>query len=279
MLSEEQLATYRDDGVLVIPNAIPEASCDALRARMDELVAGFDPKMTSTVFSTTEVSHGNEDWFLSSGDKVRFFFEDGALDDNGVLVVPLDQAINKVGHALHDLDPVFDAFSRQSFFADLAADLGYVDPRLLQSMYIFKQPGIGGEVSWHCDHTFLWTEPLSVTGFWVALEDADEENGCLWFLPASHNLGPKSRFRRHGSGTVTEVLDHTPYDAQGARPVPVSKGAVVVLHGAVAHWSAPNRSARSRHAYTLHIIEGTAEYPADNWLQREVATTGFTQIR
>lgn len=277
MLTQEQLEAYHRDGVLVLDDAISPSACDALRARMDVLVADFNPSATSTVFSTIEVSHGDEEWFLTSGDQVRFFFEDGALDQDGNLVVPLDRAINKVGHALHDLDPVFDEFSRQRFFAELAGDLGYVDPRLLQSMYIFKPPGIGGEVSWHCDHTFLWTEPLSVTGFWVALEDADEANGCLWYLPGSHTVSPKSRFRRQGTGTVTDIVDPTPYDATGARPLPAPKGTVVLLHGAVAHWSAPNRSNRSRHAYTLHLIEGTAKYPNDNWLQRETPPSGFTK--
>ena len=48
---------------------------------------------------------------------------------------------------MHDLDPVFAAFSRGPALAELAADLGLVQPQLWQSMYIFKQPGIGGEVS------------------------------------------------------------------------------------------------------------------------------------
>lgn len=38
----------------------------------------------------------------------------------------------------------------------------------------------------HQDSTFLYTEPLSATGFWFALEDCTNENGCLWFVPGSH---------------------------------------------------------------------------------------------
>ena len=66
------------------------------------------------------------------------------------------------------------------------AAIGFAEPLLLQSMYIFKQPRIGGEVSCHQDSTFLHTEPLSCVGFWLALEDATEKNGCMWAEPGGH---------------------------------------------------------------------------------------------
>ena len=54
------------------------------------------------------------------------------------------------------------------------------------------------------------------------------------------------------------------------------KGTLVVLHGLLPHASAPNRSDRPRHAYALHLIDGRAYYPADNWLQRkELPLRGF----
>jgi len=48
----------------------------------------------------------------------------------------------------------------------------------------------------------------------------------------------------------------------------VEKGTLIVLHGLLPHLSRENRSAKSRHAYTLHVIEASALYPASNWLQR-----------
>jgi hypothetical protein len=53
---------------------------------------------------------------------------------------------------------------------------------MVQSMYIFKQPRIGGPVDAHQDSTFLYTTPQSVTGFWWAVEDATLNNGCLYVL-------------------------------------------------------------------------------------------------
>jgi phytanoyl-CoA hydroxylase len=136
-------------------------------------------------------------------------------------------------------------------------------------MYIFKQPLIGGEVTCHQDATFLYTEPLTVTGLWFALEDATVENGCLWALAGGHRVGLKSRFlRAPAGGTRFEHYDESPWPTDGLVPVEVKKGALVVLHGLLPHLSRTNRSPRSRHAYTLHLIEAGARYPEDNWLRR-----------
>ena len=269
MLTDSQLADWDRDGFVVLPDIIDPASCDALRAHVMAEMADADPTVDGglTVFDTTEQGHAQQEYFLTSGDVVRWFLEDGAVVD-GELTRPLPLAVNKIGHAMHDLDPVFDEFSRTPALAEIAADVGLVDPLLLQSMYIFKQPSIGGEVSCHCDHTFLWTEPQSVIGFWFAIEDATIENGCLWVAPGHHRTPARLRLRREGDGTTMDVLDPTPWPIDDLVPVEATKGTMFVLHGTLPHWSAPNTSNTSRHAYTLHLIDGQADYPADNWLRR-----------
>jgi phytanoyl-CoA hydroxylase len=269
VLTAHQLADWERDGFLVVPGIVGRDSCDELKAHVEAMLAEIDPDHDGavSVFSTTDQSHGQEEWFLTSGDKVRWFFEEGAVVD-GRLTRPLGRAVNKLGHAMHDLDPVFDRFSRAPELAAIAADIGFVDPLLSQSMYIFKQPGIGGEVTCHCDHTFLWTEPQSVVGFWFAIEDATLENGCLWAIPGGHRIPVKSRFRRDEVGTTMVTLDEKPYPTDALVPLEVEAGTLVLLHGCLPHWSAANTSDRSRHAYTLHVIEGRAEYLDDNWLQR-----------
>jgi phytanoyl-CoA hydroxylase len=249
-----------------------------LHARADELVREFDPAGVVSIFSTHEQTRTSDDYFLGSGDKIRFFFEENAFNPEGSLRQPKERSINKIGHALHDLDPVFDAFSRTTEIKGLVADLGIDDPLLLQSMYIFKQPNIGGEVTCHQDATFLFTEPLRMAGLWFALEDATVENGCLWAVPGGHKLGLKSRFMRaEGQGTRFEVFDRSPWPEEKAAPLEVEKGTVIILNGLLPHLSRENRSARSRHAYTLHVIDASSEYPASNWLQRsaELPLKGF----
>ena len=164
----------------------------------------------------------------------------------------------------------------QGYGTAVAADLGLPDALVLQSMYIFKQPGIGGEVGCHQDATFLYTEPMTVTGFWFAIEDATLENGCLWAAPGGHEQGGlRQVFKRDGAmtdddGTVFEQLDQTPLPTppDDLVPLPVPAGSMVVLHGLLPHWSGPNRSPISRHAYSVHCIAASADYPAWNWLQR-----------
>lgn len=268
-LTAEQLNRYQRDGFLVLQNFATRAECETLQQRAAELVAEFDPQGVISIFSTREQTRQSDEYFLTSGDKIRFFFEEEAFSADGQLRQAKEHSLNKIGHALHDLDPVFSAFSRKPALADIATDLGYQQPLLLQSMYIFKQPNIGGEVTCHQDATFLFTEPLSVTGCWFALEDATQENGCLWAIPGGHRAGLRKRFvRADNGGTRFELLDESPWPDDLLVPLAVPQGTLILLHGLLPHLSYANRSPKSRHAYTLHLIDGACAYPAENWLQR-----------
>ena len=268
-LGKTTLTQWRDAGCLVVEEFLTTAECDELKQAADRLVDDFDIDETVAIFSTRNPTHAASDYFETSGDKIRCFLEEGAVDERGRLSAPKTRAVNKIGHALHDLDPVFERFSYQPSLAILARQLGLADPLLLQSMLIFKQPGIGGEVTWHQDGTFLFTEPQSVMGFWFALEDATLENGCLWVLPGQHERGLRSRFMRVDGRLETVALPDPPvFDDSKAMPLEVPAGTLVVLHGSLPHYSAPNLSERSRYAYTLHAISAAANYPQTNWLQR-----------
>ncbi|MCH2425196.1 MAG: phytanoyl-CoA dioxygenase family protein [Acidimicrobiales bacterium] len=273
VLGEDRREAWERDGFVVLPGFVPPDRVESLRHRIDDLVAGYAsqglPDGAATVFSTTDQTHAQDNWFLTSADVIRPFFENGAFDADGNLVAPMDRALNKMGHALHDLDPAFDQFSRTTDLASLVAELGITDPLLLQSMVIFKPPRIGGEVVCHCDHSFLWTDPQTVVGLWFALDDATVANGCMWAIPGGHVGGARTRFRLDGTGgTTTDVLDPTPYDHGDLVPVEAEAGTLVAFHGCLPHWSGANTSDRPRLAYTLHVIDGTAHYRADNWLQR-----------
>src|SRR2546425_10341109 len=273
-----QISKYEVDGFLVLENFVSGRACDRLRGHAEELVHDFDPRGVVSIFSTHKQTRTSDDYFLESGDKIRFFFEENAFLPDGTLRQSKERSINKIGHALHDLDPVFDKFSRKPEIKQLVSDLGIADPLLQQSMYIFKQPNIGGEVTCHQDATFLYTEPLRMLGLWFALEHATIENGCLWAIPGGHNFGLKSRFvRAEGGGTRFEVFDNTAWPEENLQPLEVEKGTLIVLHPLLPHLSRENTSPRSRHAYTLHVIDASARYPKDNWLQRpaEMPLRGF----
>ncbi len=171
-----------------------------------------------------------------------------------------------------------EAFGPDGELRQVAHDLGLAQPEIWQSMYIFKQPGIGGEVGWHQNATFFETLSISVTTFWFALEDATVHNGCLWTQPGAHRGPLRERFVRHGDGVNMQKLSTTPWpDNTGAIPLEVKAGALFVFHGLLPHYSAPNRSSASRHAYTLHVTDATAHFSAANWIQRGAAqpVSGF----
>ena len=259
------LDAYARDGFAILPDFVSVADCEALKARAAELVVGFDRGTAPTAFSTRDQAHARDRYFRDSGGDIRFFVEEEATGQ-----------LNKIGHALHDLDPVFDLFSRQPRLAALADQLGLKSPLLLQSMYLFKQPHVGAEVGWHQDATYLRTDPISVTGFWIALDDADRDNGCLIALPGAHRGPLREWFGYRDGDLVTRTLDATPWPDVEPVALEVRRGTLIVLHGLLPHASTPNRSSRSRHAYSLHLIDGRADYPEDNWLQRpDLPLRGF----
>ncbi len=276
-ITQQQIEQYQERGYLVLEGFADERECDRLRERAVEMVQEFNPSDIVSIFSTHEQNRLTDDYFLTSGDKIRFFFEENAFNPDGTLKYQKEKSINKIGHALHDLDPVFDRFSRSDKVRALARAIGLEQPYLLQSMYIFKQPNIGGEVTCHQDSTFLYTEPIDIAGLWFALEDATIENGCLWAIPGGHRRGLKSRWRRSAEGRMEfEVFDDEPWPEDELTPLEVPKGSLILLHGLLPHRSFENRSPRSRHAFTLHLIGSDAKYPADNWLQRtEMPLRGF----
>lgn len=268
-LTEEQLDRFQEDGFLVVEGFASPEEVAQLKRRGEELVEAWNPSNVS-VFSTRNQESKTDRYFLDSASNVSFFFEEKAFDKDGQLAVPKQHAVNKIGHAMHDLDPVFRRWSRSPKMAALMQSLGFLRPLPVQSMFIFKQPFVGGEVVPHQDSSFLATSPLSCVGTWLALEDATRDNGCLWALPGSHHKGVHRRFLRAADGSVSFDGESPSFEDSQFVPVEVKAGSLVLLHGANVHRSGENTSPQSRHAYALHVVEGAPDHAwqSENWLQR-----------
>jgi phytanoyl-CoA hydroxylase len=271
MASTDRAHELREQGYLVLPALVPREALASIERAALAIVDRFDPATERTVFSTKDRDAGRDEAFFGSAEGVRCFLEEDALDAEGKLRCPPRLSINKIGHALHDLVPEFTTFCRRPCFAELLRELGYHAPVLWQTMVIFKQPHIGGEVRWHQDATYLITEPPCVTGLWVALEDAHRDNGCLWVSPGGHRTPLRELYEVDWTTRVgtLRTIDATPWptDAE-AVPLEVPAGTVVAFHDHLPHRSAHNRSGRSRHAFTMHVAEQGAAWSASNWLQR-----------
>ncbi len=273
MLTNKQKCDFKDNGFIVLPGFKSAAELSALKARANTIAAAHDFDDSQEVFSTARQrgpqADKGQDYFLDSGNEVRCFFEEKAFGADGALIQPLAQSINKIGHAMHDLDDVFRKFSHGEKLAELALDIGLGQTQIWQSMYIFKQPRIGGQVDWHQDASFFKTTPHSVTTFWFAVDDATLENGCLWVEPGGHKTPLRQKFIREGRQTKMIDLDKTPWpDTDSAVPVEVEAGTLVCFNGFLPHYSAPNISDKARHAYTLHVTDAACDYAPENWIQR-----------
>lgn len=273
----QMAAAWERDGFLILEDFVTAADVERMLARARGLIDAFDAEAHRVVFSARGQSHAASDYFMQSAANISCFLEEEAVDEHGALLKEKAAAINKIGHALHDLDPVYRDISHNADYECLARGIGMASPLLLQSMVICKQPYIGGEVNTHQDSTFLYTEPETCTGFWLALEDATVENGCMWAAAGGHQSPLRQRFVRQGDEMVMQTLAETDLPACNT-PLPARAGTLVLLHGRLPHHSAPNRSAQSRFAYAVHLIDGTARYASDNWLQRpqDMPLSGFS---
>ena len=163
---------------------------------------------------------------MESGDKIRFFFEANSFDGQDQLKHSKHDCLNKIGHSLHWHDPVFKKITFNERVKNVAKDLDFKDPAVVQGMYIFKQPRIGTPVTPHQDGTFLFNNPLKLVGLWFPIDDATLENGCLWYVPGSHKLPIKSRFKRTPENKmVFDGKDHEMKEEDWIA-APVKKGTV-----------------------------------------------------
>ncbi|CAF0837011.1 unnamed protein product [Adineta ricciae] len=278
MLTQEQIQSFEKNGYLVVKQLVTHDDCAKLKKSVEKLIDAWDPQNdTLCTFGTGDDREQSRNrYFLESGDRISFFLEENAVDrKTNKLNSDKHHSLNKIGHALHVLEPQFKKVSFSDKIKAIVRDLNYVKPAICQSMYIFKQPYIGAKVVPHQDGTFLFNNPLKIMGVWIALEDATIKNGCLWFIPGSHKRPINRRYIRNpneqefneGKMLIFKGTEDQ-YDDKDFVPVEIEAGDGILIHGQAVHKSEQNTSPISRQIYTFHIIEtDNSEYSKENWLQ------------
>jgi hypothetical protein len=143
----------------------------------------------------------------------------------------------------------FDEISKNSILHDLFGE----EPLASQSMFYFKPPGARGQAL-HQDNFYLQVSPGTCMAAWLALDDADEENGGMFVVPGSHKTEiqcPHVADLR--VSFTTEEVDIP----EGLTPVPahLKAGDMLFFNGSVIHGSYPNTSStRFRRAFICHHV-------------------------
>lgn len=270
-VSIEQYADYHRNGYLIVKGLLNEIDVERLRSWTDDIYSG----------RITELDHLSPDhpWMKDQKKTERL--------SSARMHMPHQHNVTAEWGLLHP--QVLDV---------LEALIG-PDVLALQSMLFFNPPGKGGQ-GWHQDSFYIQTQPDSLIGAWIALDRADEANGCLWVAPGSHcepiypppvaRKGYVHADERHIQGLVPasapSVMDDEVNNLSQvaskygpAVPVIVEPGDVVFFHSHLLHRSYRNETAdRFRRAYVLHFCNARSWVPWHGSNQNHILARGRTHL-
>ncbi|MGC6535959.1 MAG: phytanoyl-CoA dioxygenase family protein [Candidatus Puniceispirillaceae bacterium] len=181
----------------------------------------------------------------------------------------------------HKASPLIrDDFIAHPKIAEILSVLIGPDVKAMQSMLFIKKSGKPGQ-AWHQDEYFIPTRDRSLTGVWIALDDAVIENGCLWVRPGSHRDGIIYDTAPHHSAEFDEgsQLVGTRDDTDDGIAVEVKAGDAVIFNGYLHHRSLANRAPAGtfRRALVNHYMSAQSLLPWD-WDGRIPATRDMRDI-
>ena len=150
-----QQSFFKQHGYAVLPEFFTHEETEEIQREMGKIIVdkADEIRESKAVFTTSEQVENlskTTDYFLDSASKISFFYEEDAFDKDGNLKQNLEESLNKVGHAMHDLNSKFEKFCYSDKIKTICSDLlAYKSPVCVQTMYIFKSPKVGGEVNPH----------------------------------------------------------------------------------------------------------------------------------
>ncbi|MCC6444724.1 MAG: phytanoyl-CoA dioxygenase family protein [Armatimonadetes bacterium] len=223
---------YREHGYWLAPRILSDEALESLRDHLARVVAGE--------YETARLPLSRSPEAGEPADKI--------VQVNNAYWT--DSVISRLA-----LSPVIGAMA--------AALTGAKAIRLWHDQLLFKPPqsGESGQVGWHQDYGY-WqcAEPAQMLTAWVALDDVDEENGCMKVVPGSHRWGliPEGDFYDQNLAGLEERIEAAA--GRKLEPVPciLPAGSLSFHHCMTLHGSGPNRSLRPRRSLVIHLLpEGT----------------------
>lgn len=210
-ITDEHAGFYRENGYLVIENALAVDEVEALRQETVRICRGE----LGRVRGLPPVLPGDSD-----EDVVR----------RTICV-----------HFPHKISEVMYDFLAHPVIVDVLTRVIGSNVKCMQSMLFIKASGKPGQ-AWHQDEGFIPTRDRSLGAAWMALDDATVENGCLWVIPGSHKRGIIWPHREHDDERFDCVVEsyQFPYTDDDAIPVEVKAGSIVFFNGYLLHRSLPN---------------------------------------
>ncbi|MBB6428532.1 phytanoyl-CoA dioxygenase family protein [Algisphaera agarilytica] len=167
-------------------------------------------------------------------------------------------------HFPHKLSPLMhEQLAHPAIVETLTGVIG-PDVKCMQSMLFIKAAGKPGQ-AWHQDEDYIPTRDRSLTGAWIALDDATVDNGCLWVIPGSHKPGVlwPQKFQKSQDFDCTHESYGYPYTDEDAVPVEVKAGSIVFFNGYLLHRSLPNRAPEGtfRRVLVNHYMSASSLLP------------------
>ena len=244
MLDASQVSEFDRNGYLNGGRVLDDADVDELRDELDRVIArgkaGFAPHEPQPVriADLGKGKGGGEVW----------------------------QIVN-----IWEASPAFERLLYLRTVAEGVSQLAHNDEiQIWHDQIQYKPPHHGGINNWHQDAPY-WPviRPATPVTAWIALDDVDVTNGCMWMVPGSHKWGnqiallennPHEQFFDVGKGFTPPA--GAEIDRVRVTPWPVRKGEVSFHHSMTWHGSHENRSDRPRRAIALHFMTGDARFVA-----------------
>ncbi|MBT4138244.1 MAG: phytanoyl-CoA dioxygenase family protein [Candidatus Latescibacteria bacterium] len=235
-ISDEDVEFYHENGYLIVHNALSTDEIETLRNE------------------TTSICRGDR------GDV-------GNLPD--MTPTDSDEEVNErvlCIHMIHKISPIMNDALAHPVMAETLTRIIGPNVKCMQSMLFIKASGKPGQ-AWHQDEIYIPTRDRSLTGGWIALDDATTENGCLWIIPGSHKRGIlwPQRVQHDNRFDCAHETFRFPYSDEDAIPVEVEAGAIVFFNGYLLHRSLPNRTESGfRRVLVNHYMSAESLLPWHN---------------